>query len=127
MRSDLEPELLLNRSDPVKKFSQPMGPCDLPLRFSQRDGRRTEPRTAGKVLRNAALRRNDCAVADFEMTDNTDLASHHDIGSDPSASGNAGLRGDDRIRPDDDVVRDLHEIVDLDALLDPGPAEARPI
>src|ERR1051326_5541826 len=123
----LQPQLLFDRFNPVKQSSQPMGPRNLPLRFAQRNGRRTEPRAPGEILRNTALRCNNRSVANFEMADNTDLAGHHDIGSDLCASGNPGLRGNDRILPHDYVVRDLHEIVDLDALLDPGPAEARPI
>src|SRR5215216_7508783 len=46
---------------------------------------------------------------------------------DLDTAGNSGLRCDDSILADHDVVRNLHEIVDLDALLNPRAAKPRTI
>ena len=61
------------------------------------------------------------------MPNDTNLPANQDTLTDLDAAGNSGLRCDDGIPSDHDVVRDLHEIVDLDALLNPSPAKPRAI
>src|SRR5882724_8311955 len=86
-----EPQLFLDRLDPIEQLAQPMNPGDVPLRLWQGHSRRAKPCAARQVLRNARL------------------------------------RGDDGILSNNDIVRDLHKIVDLNAFLDPGPAESSAI
>ena len=104
-----------------------MNPGNLPLRLWQRHSWRAKPCAARQVLRNAALRRDNRVVLDCKMANDPDLAGHHHFFSDASAAGNARLRGDDGMLSNNDVVRDLHEIVDLNAFLDPSPTESSPI
>ena len=104
-----------------------MNPGNLPLRLWQRHSWRAKPCAARQVLRNAALRRDNRVVLDCKMANDPDLAGHHHFFSDAGAAGNARLRGDDGMLSNNDVVRDLHEIVDLNAFLDPGPTESSAI
>src|SRR6266446_6800147 len=119
-----EPQLFLDRLDPIEQFAQPMNPGDLPLRLWQRHSWRAKPCAARQVLRNAALRRDNRVVLDGKMANYPDLAGNHYFFSDAGAAGNARLRGDDGMFSNNDVVLDLHKIVDLNAFLDPGPAES---
>src|SRR5260370_941432 len=122
-----EPQLFLDRFDPIEQLAQPMNPSDLPLRLRQRHSWRAKPCAARQVLRNAALRRDNRVVLDCKMANDPDLSGHHHFFSDAGAAGIAGLGGDDGMLSNNDVVRDLHEIVDLNALLDPGPTESSSI
>src|SRR5215471_12775755 len=99
-----------------------MDPGNLLLSFGKRHCGRAEPNATGNALSNPALRCDDCAVGDFKMTDNADLARYGNTFSHSRAAGDASLRDDHGIFSNHDVVRDLHEIVDLHILLDPRPA-----
>src|SRR5439155_14969937 len=110
-----------------KKFSESVDPSDLLLRLSKRNRRRPEPNASRKALRDAALRANRRAVANFEMAHNANLASHHDTFAHSRTPLDSGLRHDHGIFSDHDVVRDLYKIVDLYAFLDPRPAKARAV
>src|SRR5215831_1749599 len=104
-----------------------MDPRNLLLRLCKRNCGRAEPDATRKVLSDAALRGDDCAVGYFKVTDNAHLTSHRDTFANARAAGNASLRHDYGIFSNHDVVRDLYEIVDLHALLDPCPAKPRAI
>src|SRR5262249_41614357 len=110
-----------------EKFSEPMDQGNLLLPFGKRNCGRTEPDATSKALSNPALRCDDCAVGDFNVTDNAHLARYRNTFAHSRATGDASLRHDHGIFSDHDVVRDLHEIVDLHTLLDPGPAKPRTI
>src|SRR4030095_6944949 len=104
-----------------------MDPGNVFLPFGKRNCGRTEPDATRKALSDAALRCDDCAVGDFNVTDNAHLARYRNTFAHSRATGDASLRHDHGIFSDHDVVRDLYEIVDLNALLDPCPAKPRAI
>src|SRR5262245_4629274 len=104
-----------------------MDPCNLLLCFCKRNRRGAEPHTAWCARGNTTLRTDRGPVANFKMTDDADLSPHHNSFADARAARNARLRDDHGILSDDDVVRDLHEIVDLHALLNPCSAKTRAI
>src|SRR5262249_43052034 len=87
----------------------------------------TEPNATRKALRDAALRCDDGAVCDFNVPDNAYLSRHRHAFAHTRAAGDTSLRHDHRIFADHDVVRNLHEIIDLHALLNPCPAKPRTI
>src|SRR5262245_50611431 len=95
-----------------------------PLGLEHRHGGGTEPALAGRhVLVDARLRAEHRAVADREMVREADLPSGDDAAAEPTRAGDADLRHDDRVLTDLDVVADLHEVVDLRAATDDGPAQ----
>src|SRR5690242_1367126 len=104
-----------------------MDPGDLLLPFGKWDCGRAEPHSARQVLRDPALSCDDCAVGDFNVTDNADLSRYRNTFAHPGATGDPGLRDDHRIFSDHDIVCNLHEIIDFHAFLDPGAAEPRAI
>src|SRR5438552_18930345 len=57
------------------------------------------------------------------MANDANLSGHHHFFSDPSAAGDSGLGRNNGVFSYDYIVRDLHEVVDLHAFLDPSPAE----
>jgi hypothetical protein len=126
-RRPLKSQFLLDLFHSGEEFSEPVDPRNLLLCFLERDRGTAEPNTAWNTLRDAALRRDDCAVGDFNMADNANLPGHCYAFADTRAAGDAGLRHNHRIFPDHDVVRNLHEIIDLNAFLDPCPAKSRPV
>src|SRR5215475_6864070 len=101
-----------------------MDPGNLLLCFRKRHCGRAEPHAAGQILSDTALCGDHAAVRDFKMTDNADLSPHHDAFAHARAAGNTSLRHDHGIFSDHHVVRDLDEIIDLHALLDPCPAKS---
>jgi hypothetical protein len=74
----LKSQFLLNLFDPCKEFSESVDPGNLPLRFCKWNSGRTEPDAARDALSDAALRANRCAVANFDMAYNANLAPHCD-------------------------------------------------
>jgi hypothetical protein len=100
-----------------------MDPGNLLLPFGKRNCGRTEPDATSKAFSNPALRCDDCAVGDFNVTGNADLARYRNTFAHSRATGDASLRHDHGIFSDHDVVRDLHKIIDLYALLDPRPSK----
>ncbi len=104
-----------------------MDPGNLLLCLWKRNRWITEPDAARKAFGDAALPRNHCSLRNFQVACNAYLSPHHDALAHPSASGNARLRHDHRIFSNDYVVRDLHEIIDLHAFLDPSPAKPRAV
>ena len=69
------------------------------------------------------MRTDGGVIANLDMPNDTGLTANQDTLTDPDTAGNSGLRCDDRILADHNVVRDLHEIVDLCSLLNPGSAK----
>src|SRR5947208_3101147 len=110
-----------------KKVSETTDPGDLLLCFLDRSCGIAEPHAAGHALGNAALRRDHAAIGDFDVANDANLACHGDALADARAARDSSLCHDHRIFPDDHVVRNLHEIVDLHALLNPRPAKTRAI
>src|SRR5262249_14359729 len=101
-----------------------MNPRNLPLGFSDRRCRITEPRLPlGDVFRDTALRSDAHPVANRHMPDDANLSPHHDSFSDARATGDPSLRCNNRMLPNNHVVRDLDEIVDFHAFLNPGSAK----
>src|SRR5205814_7233409 len=78
---------------------------------------------ATEVLGNATLRTDGSVIANFAVPNDTSMTANQDTLTDPHTAGNSGLRCDDRILADHNVVRDLHKIVDLCSLLNPGSAK----
>src|ERR1041385_1107004 len=104
-----------------------MNPGNLLLCLGKRNCGRTEPDASGSALCDPALRSNRRLVANFKMAHNANLPPHHYTLTYSGTPGDASLRHDHRIFPNHDVVRDLHEIINLYALLNPRPAEPRAI
>src|SRR5262245_53814194 len=123
----LQSQLLLDFLNSREEFSESMDPGNLLLSFGERNCGRTEPDATSKTFTNPALRCDDCAVGDFNVTDNADLTRDHNAFAHSRAAGYASLRRDHGIFSDHDVVCDLHEIVNLHALLDPRSAKPRAI
>ena len=82
----LKSHFFLNLFDPCKEFPEAVNPGNLPLRFWKWNRGRTEPDAARDVLRDAALRANRCAVANFDMAYNANLAPHCDALAHPCAA-----------------------------------------
>src|SRR2546430_7421360 len=61
------------------------------------------------------------------MTKHPDLSRNHHFFADARTSSNTGLCRDDGMFADRHVVRDLHQIVDFDAFLNPRPPKSRAI
>ena len=93
------------------------------FRFVQRNRWSRPPSATFDILRNATLGANHRFVTDLDMSDDADLSAYHDLCADPNAAGDPGLRRDHRVLSDDDVVGHLHQIVDLHAVLNPGPSK----
>src|SRR2546430_10461826 len=93
------------------------------FRWGKRPGGVGPPAAAADVLGNATLRTDGGVIANLDMPNDTSLAANQDTLTDPHTAGNSGLRRDDGILADHNVVRDLHEIVDLCSLLNPGSAK----
>src|SRR5262249_31151218 len=114
---------------------------DAPFHLGQTadDGLRLPPFTVGDpwiagaersgldVARHAGLAARDRALADPNVTVDADLPGQRDLVFDHGAAGDSDLRREQRARPDADAVRDLHEVVDLGARLDPRLADRRTI
>src|SRR5207245_5790988 len=98
-------------------------PGNLLLCFRKRHGGRRPPSPAADVLGNATLGTDGGVIANLDMSNDTSLTANQDTLTNPHTAGNSGLRCDDGILADHNVVRDLHEIVDLCSLLDPGSAK----
>src|SRR5204863_9829012 len=116
-------ELFLNLFYSCEKFPEPTTPGNLLLCLRKRRGRRRPPSSAADVLGDATLRTDGGVIANLDMPNDTGLTANQDTLTDPDTAGNSGLRCDDRILADHNVVRDLHEIVDLCSLLNPGSAK----
>src|SRR5712691_3374057 len=58
------------------------------------------------------------------MAYNTNLSPHHDTLTHTRTSRYTALSHNDRIFPYHHIVRDLHEVIDLHALLNPGPPKS---
>src|SRR5207247_263846 len=123
----LESQFLFDRVHPREEFSQRADPDDLSLCFLNRSCGITEPYAAGHALGNAALRGDHAAISDFDVADDANLPRHRDALANAGAARDSSLRHDHRMFSDDHVVRNLHEIVDLHALLNPRPAKTRAI
>src|SRR5207247_5181106 len=123
----LQSQFLLDLLHPREEFSQGADPDDLSLCFLNRSCGITEPHAAGHALGNAALRGDHAAISDFDVADDANLPRHRDALANAGAARDSSLRHDHRIFSDDHVVRNLHEIVDLHALLNPRPAKTRAI
>ena len=63
------------------------------------------------------------AVTYGQMIDDTDAPAQHDILTDSSTSGYAGLGGNDRIFPYHHIVCDLNQVVDFDASANKRPSK----
>ena len=115
---DLQSEFLLDRLNSIEEFSESVNPGDLLFHFAQRSRRRAPPNSAigWKILRDTSLGGNDVAVANLDMSGDSDLAADHDVISDSRTSRDPGLGGDRRMLADDDIVRDLHQVIDLHAV-----------
>src|SRR5689334_14967540 len=79
------------------------------------------------ILAHSTLGADDGAVADLDVSDESDLPGEGDIIAEPGAARNTDLRNEEGMFADGDVVRDLDEVVDFRAFLNPCAAEARPI
>src|SRR5439155_7178898 len=121
--TSLKSQFLLNLFHSSEKFSESVDPSNLSVCLHKWNRGRAEPNASWKALRDTALRTNRRAVANFKMPCKANLPSHHHVFAHACAACYASLRRDDRIFSNDDVVRDLHEIVDLHTLLNPGPAK----
>src|SRR5438874_11031080 len=119
----LQSELFLSLFSSCEKFPEPTTPGNLLLCLRKRRGRRRPPSSAADVLGDATLRTDGGVIANLDMPNDTCLTANQDTLNDPDTAGNSGLRCDDRILADHNVVRDLHEIVDLCSLLNPGSAK----
>src|SRR5205823_3624485 len=119
----LESQFLLNLFYSCKQFSEPVDPGNLLLSFRKWNRGRAEPGAALGTLRNATLRTDGGVIANLDMPNDTSLTANQDTLTDPHTAGNSGLRCDDGILADHNVVCDLHEIIDLRALLNPRPSE----
>src|SRR5205814_7238570 len=119
----LQSQLLFNFLHAREEFSKPVDPGDLPLCFCKRNRERRPPCPPTDALGDATLRTDAGVIANLDMPNDTSLTANQDTLTDPHTASNSGLRCDDRIRADHNVVRDLHEIVDLCSLLDPGSAK----
>src|SRR6266567_2240381 len=116
-------QLFLDLFNSREKFPEPATPGNLLLCFRKRHRGRRPPCPAADVLGNATLRTDGGVIANLDMPNDTGLAANQDTLTDPHTAGNSGLRCDDGILADHNVVRDLHEIVDLCSILDPGSAK----
>ena len=70
---------------------------------------------------------DDRAITNLNMAINSHLAGERDITADSHAAGDPNLGAKDAVSPNDDIMGNLHQIVDLDALLNRSSAETRPI
>src|SRR3954454_8334687 len=106
-----------------------MQPHPLLLDVLPRRRRCAPPRSAirRKIPRHSSLAADDVSISDLYVTIDTDLTADHHVIADATAPRKSGLRRDDRVLADNDVVRDLHQIINLCAALDPRPAKACPI
>ena len=73
------------------------------------------------------MRTDGGVIANFDMANNANLPAIRTRSPMRVPAGNSGLRCNNGIFTDYDVVRDLHEIVDLYAFLNPGPAKTGPV
>src|SRR4029077_9299135 len=76
--AELEPQFLFDLSHACEQFSQAADPGNLLLCFLDRSGRITEPNAARNIFGNAALRRDDAAIGDFNVADDAHLSRHRD-------------------------------------------------
>src|SRR5262249_44955058 len=110
-----------------EKFSKSTDPGNLLLCFCKRHCRRCPPCPATGVLGYTALRTDRGVIADLDMPNDANLTANQDTLTDLDTAGNSGLRCDNGVLSDHDVVRNLHQIIDLDALLNPSPAKTRAV
>src|ERR1700742_3422877 len=89
--------------------------------------RSTYPRFGRKVVVDARLGRDLCAVANFEMFRKAGLASDTDEIAQFRRAGNARLGNDQAMPANAHVMADLDKIADLRALADDGVARCAPI
>src|SRR5689334_2513415 len=80
-----------------------------------------------QTFRNASLRADHRAVVDLDVANDSRLTSNHHPSADAHTASDSDLRDDDRMFPNNYIVRDLDQVVDLHAFLDPGASEARPV
>jgi hypothetical protein len=76
---------------------------------------------------NAAFTADDRFDCDAGLFSNTGLAADDGVIADRDAAGETGLRSDDDMLADVAIVRDVNEIIELDAVGDAGDAEGRSI
>src|ERR1700747_51278 len=115
----LQPQFLFDLLYPREQSSEPVDPGNLLLCFGKRDCRITEPNAARKALSNPTLRGDDCPVRNFTVTGNANLSRHGNTFAHTRAARDAGLRNNHGIFSDHDVMRNLDEIIDLHAFLNP--------
>ena len=80
-----------------------------------------------QTLPYAALRADHCPVVNLDVADDPCLAANDNAGAYSDTPGDSDLRDDDGMFADHHVVRDLHEVINLDALLNPGAAKTRAV
>lgn len=83
-------------------------------------GSPAEHRARRNVLGDARLPRRGHALADLQVTGDTDLACEDDKILQLGTSGNPDVRADDTMFTNGHVVPDLDQIIDLGAAPDPG-------
>src|SRR5262249_47727018 len=123
----LQAKFFLDLFDAGEEFPQGSNPGDLLFHFVDRTRRITKPDASRHTLGDTALRRDHAAIGNFDVPYDSDLSCHRDTLAYAGASRDAGLRYDHRIFSNHHVVRNLNEIVDLHALLNPGAAKTRAV
>ena len=79
--------------------------------------------TRGNTALNGGGSRNLGPVSERNMSVDAGLRGNDYAAADFSAAGDSALPDQSGGLPDDDIVGDMHQIVDLDAFLDPGLSE----
>ena len=82
---------------------------------------------AGHVADDSRLRNEDSFVTNLKVVDQSRLSAHEDPFSNDRATRYAALGGHDRVLTYFNVVRDMDEIVELDATTDDRPTECASI